>query len=169
MGGEFDYRNNAIFNWRPRTMDGGDETSMINVINNHYKPGLATNPNILRAMKERLGVAGEQDSNEPLLLSPFPPGKQTCSNPTKNFFGSSNPCWRWRDGRGADVDDGHVSHGEERPQRAGADLREPVMKRRRFGRNVYAVGGNVERAEREPHQAAGTRWAVCCRVLRDCW
>jgi len=46
MGGEFDYRNNVIFNWRHRTMDGGDETSMINVINNYYKPGPAVNDNM---------------------------------------------------------------------------------------------------------------------------
>jgi pectate lyase len=46
MGGEFDYRNNVIFNWRHRTMDGGDETSMINVIGNYYKPGPATNENM---------------------------------------------------------------------------------------------------------------------------
>jgi pectate lyase len=43
MGGEFDFRNNVIFNWKHRTMDGGDETSLINVINNYYKPGPATN------------------------------------------------------------------------------------------------------------------------------
>ena len=47
MGGEFDYRNNVIFNWRHRTMDGGDETSLVNVINNYYKPGPATNTNML--------------------------------------------------------------------------------------------------------------------------
>ena len=46
MSGEFDYRNNVIFNWRHRTMDGGDETSEINVINNYYKPGPATNENM---------------------------------------------------------------------------------------------------------------------------
>jgi pectate lyase len=46
MSGEFDYRNNVIFNWRHRTMDGGDETSMMNVINNYYKPGPATNENM---------------------------------------------------------------------------------------------------------------------------
>ncbi len=46
MGGEFDYRNNVIYNWRHRTMDGGDETSMINAINNYYKPGPATNSNM---------------------------------------------------------------------------------------------------------------------------
>jgi pectate lyase len=47
MGGEFDYRNNVIFNWGHRTMDGGDETSMINAINNYYKPGPATNDNMV--------------------------------------------------------------------------------------------------------------------------
>ncbi len=46
MSGEFDYRNNVIFNWGHRTMDGGDETSMINVINNYYKPGPAATPNM---------------------------------------------------------------------------------------------------------------------------
>jgi len=50
MGGEFDYRNNVIFNWRHRTMDGGDETSLVNVINNYYKPGPATNSNMLSTM-----------------------------------------------------------------------------------------------------------------------
>lgn len=50
MGGEFDYRNNVIFNWRHRTMDGGDETSLVNVINNYYKPGPATNRNMLSTM-----------------------------------------------------------------------------------------------------------------------
>ncbi|MBN1866870.1 polysaccharide lyase [Candidatus Sumerlaeota bacterium] len=47
MGGEFDYRNNVIFNWSHRTMDGGDETSLMNVINCYYKPGPATNENML--------------------------------------------------------------------------------------------------------------------------
>lgn len=50
MGGEFDYRNNVVFNWRHRTMDGGDETSMINVIANYYKAGPATNENMRRVM-----------------------------------------------------------------------------------------------------------------------
>lgn len=46
MGGEFDFRNNVIFNWGHRTMDGGDETSLINVINNYYKPGPAAAENM---------------------------------------------------------------------------------------------------------------------------
>ncbi|MBN2130263.1 MAG: hypothetical protein JW741_12245, partial [Sedimentisphaerales bacterium] len=47
MSGEFDYRNNVIFNWRHRTMDGGDETSIINVINCYYKPGPAANRDMI--------------------------------------------------------------------------------------------------------------------------
>jgi len=46
MSGAFDFRNNVVFNWRHRTMDGGDETSMVNVINNYYRPGPATNENM---------------------------------------------------------------------------------------------------------------------------
>src|SRR5262245_56649130 len=46
MSGAFDYRNNVIYNWQHRTMDGGDETSLVNVINNYYKPGPATNPDM---------------------------------------------------------------------------------------------------------------------------
>ena len=46
MSGEFDYRNNVIFNWGHRSMDGGDETSLVNVINNYYKAGPATRENM---------------------------------------------------------------------------------------------------------------------------
>jgi len=46
MSGEFDFRNNVIFNWQHRTLDGGDETSLINVINNYFKPGPAVNENM---------------------------------------------------------------------------------------------------------------------------
>ena len=41
----FDYRNNVIFNWRDRSMDGGGIESHVNVINNYYKPGPATGYN----------------------------------------------------------------------------------------------------------------------------
>lgn len=54
MSGEFDFRNNVIFNWGHRTMDGGDETSMINAINNYYKPGPATREN-MRSTIARVG------------------------------------------------------------------------------------------------------------------
>ena len=37
-----DYRNNVVFNWRDRTMDGAGKEAHVNVINNYYKPGPAT-------------------------------------------------------------------------------------------------------------------------------
>jgi len=40
-----DYRNNVIFNWRDRTMDGAGIEAHVNVINNYYKPGPATGYN----------------------------------------------------------------------------------------------------------------------------
>ncbi len=48
MGGSFDFRNNVVFNWRHRTMDGGDGSSRVNVIGNYYKPGPATESGALQ-------------------------------------------------------------------------------------------------------------------------
>ncbi len=48
MGGGFDYRNNVLFNWKHRTMDGGDGSSRVNVVANYYKPGPATTDPALR-------------------------------------------------------------------------------------------------------------------------
>jgi len=42
FGGDFDFRNNVLFNWRHRTIDGGDGSSRVNVVNNYFKPGPAT-------------------------------------------------------------------------------------------------------------------------------
>lgn len=53
MSGAFDFRYNVIFNWQHRSVDGGDETSTVNLINNYYKPGPATNDNI-RAVFARI-------------------------------------------------------------------------------------------------------------------
>jgi pectate lyase len=56
MSGEFDYRNNVIFNWEHRTMDGSDETLLVNVIANYYKAGPATKENmknVMARMEER--------------------------------------------------------------------------------------------------------------------
>lgn len=46
MSGTFDFRNNVIFNWAHRSIDGGDETSLVNLINNTFKPGPATIPSM---------------------------------------------------------------------------------------------------------------------------
>ena len=62
--GDFDFRNNVIFNWGHRTMDGGDEMSRVNVINNYYKPGPATREGplqyrVARAEKRNMHSRGE--------------------------------------------------------------------------------------------------------------
>ncbi len=48
MGGVFDFRNNVLFNWRHRTLDGGDGSSKINIVANYFKPGPATTTEALR-------------------------------------------------------------------------------------------------------------------------
>jgi hypothetical protein len=52
MGYDFNFIDNVIFNWRHRTLDGGDDTSRVNCINNYYKPGPATNDNV----KDRIAL-----------------------------------------------------------------------------------------------------------------
>ncbi len=42
MGGDFNFVNNVLFNWRHRTVDGGDDTTRGNIINNYFKPGPVT-------------------------------------------------------------------------------------------------------------------------------
>ncbi len=43
MDGDFGFVNNVLFNWRHRTVDGGDQRSRYSIVNNYYKPGPATN------------------------------------------------------------------------------------------------------------------------------
>jgi hypothetical protein len=42
MNGDFAFVNNVLFNWVHRTIDGGDDLSYFNIINNYFKPGPAT-------------------------------------------------------------------------------------------------------------------------------
>ena len=42
MSYDFNFVNNVLFNWRHRSLDGGDMNSLFNIINNYYKPGPAT-------------------------------------------------------------------------------------------------------------------------------
>jgi hypothetical protein len=42
MYGDFTFANNVIFNYRHRTIDGGDQRSFFNIINNTFKPGPGT-------------------------------------------------------------------------------------------------------------------------------
>lgn len=45
MYGDFTFANNVLFNWRHRTVDGGDQNSYFNIISNVFKPGPATPTN----------------------------------------------------------------------------------------------------------------------------
>ncbi|MEX0332616.1 MAG: glycosyl hydrolase family 65 protein [Puniceicoccaceae bacterium] len=47
-GDHIDFRNNVLFNWRHRNIDGGDSSSRINIIANAYKAGPATRPGDLQ-------------------------------------------------------------------------------------------------------------------------
>ncbi|MFT3870874.1 MAG: hypothetical protein QM715_20670 [Nibricoccus sp.] len=42
MYGDFTFANNVLFNYRHRTIDGGDHRSFYNIINNYFKPGPGT-------------------------------------------------------------------------------------------------------------------------------
>jgi hypothetical protein len=42
MYGDFTFVNNVLFNYRHRTVDGGDHRSFFNIINNYFKPGPGT-------------------------------------------------------------------------------------------------------------------------------
>ncbi len=41
---DFNFVNNVLFNWRHRSVDGGDRNSRYNIINNYFKAGPAVNP-----------------------------------------------------------------------------------------------------------------------------
>lgn len=40
--GIFNFTNNVVYNWKHRSVDGGDYTALFNFINNYYKPGPVT-------------------------------------------------------------------------------------------------------------------------------
>ena len=45
---DFNFVNNVLFNWRHRTIDGGGELSLYNIINNYFKPGPAVDNGPIR-------------------------------------------------------------------------------------------------------------------------
>lgn len=48
MYGDFTFVNNVLFNYRHRTVDGGDHESFFNIFNNYFKPGPGTPDNEVR-------------------------------------------------------------------------------------------------------------------------
>ena len=52
MSYDFNFINNVLFNWHHRTLDGGDQGSRVNCINNYYKSG----PDTLPTVSHRIGL-----------------------------------------------------------------------------------------------------------------
>ncbi|HEV2696213.1 MAG TPA: polysaccharide lyase, partial [Verrucomicrobiae bacterium] len=46
MSYDFNFVDNVLFNWRHRTLDGGDQGSRVNCINNYYEPGPVTEKSV---------------------------------------------------------------------------------------------------------------------------
>ena len=62
MNEGFNFVNNVIFNWWNRSVDGGDNTSRFNIINNYFKPGPITpadQPISYRILKPESGRSKE--------------------------------------------------------------------------------------------------------------
>lgn len=67
MNGGFNFVNNVVFNWWNRSVDGGDNTSFFNIINNYYKPGPITpldKPISYRILKPEAG----RDKSKPITF-----------------------------------------------------------------------------------------------------
>lgn len=63
MDGGFNFVNNVVFNWWNRSIDGGDNNSFYNIINNYFKPGPITplnEPISYRIIKPESGRAKEK-------------------------------------------------------------------------------------------------------------
>lgn len=64
MDGDFNFVNNVVFNWWNRSVDGGDDKSFFNIINNYFKPGPITpadKPIAYRILKPE----SSRDKNKP--------------------------------------------------------------------------------------------------------
>jgi hypothetical protein len=53
MSFDFNFVNNVLFNWWHRTLDGGDNSNLVNCINNYYQPGPITPGS---AVRHRIGL-----------------------------------------------------------------------------------------------------------------
>lgn len=66
MDGDFNFVNNVLFNWWNRSVDGGDDNSRYNIINNYFKPGPVTGYNMSKSICYRiLKPEASRDKNRP--------------------------------------------------------------------------------------------------------
>jgi len=68
MDGSFNFVNNVVYNWRHRTVDGGDQRSQYQIIANYFQPGPATPQTAIRHRVLRPdGRRSTPDKNSPLV------------------------------------------------------------------------------------------------------
>lgn len=65
MSYDFNFINNVLFNWRHRTIDGGDQNSRYNIINNYLKPGPITPQGEIRHRFLRPDASPSKDKSAP--------------------------------------------------------------------------------------------------------
>ena len=86
MNGDFNFVNNITFNWWNRTVDGGDNTSRLNIINNNFKPGPITPKDKLIAYRIVKPESGRDKANRGVYGRAYVDGNRVHGNSrvTKN-------------------------------------------------------------------------------------
>ncbi len=82
MNGSFNFINNVTFNWWNRTVDGGDHTSYLNLINNHFKPGPITPVGESVSWRIVKLESGRQAEFKNTFGKAYVAGNKTWANPT---------------------------------------------------------------------------------------
>ena len=83
MYGSFNFVNNVLFNWWNRSIDGGDYRSMINIINNYFKPGPMTagdKPISYRILKPETGYLEPRSYGRAYVSGNFVEGNETVTS-----------------------------------------------------------------------------------------
>jgi hypothetical protein len=141
MDGGFNLVNNVLYNWRHRTVDGGDQKSRYNVIANYYKPGPATGAGPIR---HRILRPDGRRAGPDKTLADRGGGR-------REGGAGKGPLRRAvRDGAAADSDGGRGVPGGPRPRR-----RDPAAPRR--------GGPPGDRTGAQGHGARGDQAGDCVR------
>jgi hypothetical protein len=78
----FNFVNNVLYNWRHRTVDGGDKGSQYNIINNYYKPGPKTPDAAIRYRIFLPSATQTKQNPTPIFGKAYVAGNVVEGNPT---------------------------------------------------------------------------------------
>lgn len=84
-GGQLDFRNNVIYNWRDRTTDGG--VRRLQFVNNYYKAGAVSNTNLHVVMLD----GNELGTND--MQKMYVSGNKMVGTDGKILLGASEDAW----------------------------------------------------------------------------